>query len=284
MGIRMSIARCCCAVVEACTKVYCLFDDFSTYGTGNTVIGEPTTETTQWEEAFPSIGNTVATQNSSGQLEISSSVSGDSDRHGIIRRWGVSGQGDSPDFTSGYANATSLEFDLVSFDWASGFNNPSLSAYIGLDPNGSVGFRPTIEFDSTFSNNQTRYRATFLYVGGSALVAQTGFNNSGDTSAIEGTYKIEIYDGAIVSGSYKFEWKVWFGGSVVVESLTGATRNYAALTFDCGDGLDNWCALPRVQFYNYIVAGGKEHPTITLDNIKLAVNGDTTCHSGAPAP
>ena len=134
MGIRMSIARCCCAVVEACVKVYCIFDDFSTYGTGNTVIGQPTSETTQWEQAFPATSNAVAIENSAGQLEISSSVALDSGSHGIIRRWGVSGQDDTPDFTTGYANATSLEFDLFSFDWASGYNNPELNSYCGLSP------------------------------------------------------------------------------------------------------------------------------------------------------
>ncbi len=254
--------------------MYCIFDDFTSYGSGNTVIGEPTTETTQWEDAFPA-NNTVAIENASGQLEISSSVANDGTAHGILRRWGVSGQGDAPDFTTGYANATSLEFDLVSFDWAGSPGNPQLNSYCGLDPNGGAGFRPTIEFDSLYSNNATRYRSVFVYTGGSAFLAQTGWGTTGDTSAIEGTYKIEMYDGAIVSGTYKFEWKVWFNGSVVAQSLNGASRVFNPLSFDCGDGLDAWCERPRVQFYNYVV--NSYHPTMTIDNINLHVNGDESC-------
>jgi hypothetical protein len=145
-----------------------------------------------------------------------------------------------------------------------------------------VDFRPTIEFDSLFSNNATRYRTNFVYTGGTVFLAQTGFNTTGDTSAIEGTYKIEMYDGAIVSGSYKFEWKIWLNGSVVAQSLNGTTRVNPALTFDCGDATDAWCQNPRIQFYNYIVQGTKKHPTMTIDNVKLHVNADDSCDTGVP--
>ncbi len=280
MGIRMSVARCCCGGDSGCTNVFCLYDDFSAYGNGNTVIGQPTSDISQWEQAFPAGGvnteDAVAIQNASEQLELSSSVTTGPDVNhgcGIKRRWGVT---DATDFISGYANATWFEFELVEMGTAAGDANPQVDFFAALLFEGDVAFRPGFNFSSRFSNNSTRFEIDFLYRDPYSIqtlrLDTSGWGD--DTSFMNNTYKLEMYDGAYDGdGIFRWEWKVWVGGVVVAESMTGVSRNYYKLEYDNGTG---WCENSGICFFNTVV-GFKAQPTVTLDNIRFHVNNDTDC-------
>ena len=264
MKTKLSVSRCCC-VSYLCSKPLCQYDAFDTYG--------PLLNAMMVNAGGPynPIGGTDGYQ-VSDQLVISTSGSVTSG-YGVYRDWGVSGPPSAPDFELGYSKKTYGQVEFINV------GSGDLDVFITLSSEGgsiATGFHiykgqtttSTIDFVydywTTTSNTKT--------INIDSLVADADLFKS---------YRMEVYDGRVNPNNsvrWDFEWKAVIDGTIVLESMTGAVRNYPALSWGLSSVfLPFWCDRPALNIYHQGVPIGYSTPTTTWDNLKISVNGDETC-------
>ena len=273
MGIRMSIARCCC-VPAGCSTPTCQYDEFDTYGTGNSVLSNSFYDSV----IGTGVGSTSATQTASEQLKLSAGTSSNAE---LWFKLGVSGGNDSPDFETAYADKTVLEVEVKDVE----STNHKVS--LGFLPEGDIAGvdYPRIFISTGYVNSTThRKRVRWTDVDNSVQTADLTFSSPANTDYYKHTYAIELYDYQQQTGSDSvsratFEWKIVESGSVLFESHDGTSRLYsrfgAALPTDVAY---DWCSSPRgrltVSGFNHISFGTN---IAYFDNLSVNVNGDDSC-------
>ena len=190
------------------------------------------------------------------------------DLYGIQRHFGLD---NVFDFSTTYATASFLSVDLVSV------SSGDLDVKFGLTVQNLTIFpnyeSAAIHIVKTASNSHD-----LDFVRQTTFGPQTVNISTGVTSAnIIKNYKIAFYDPSLSGppGRAEFEWKVLFDDVIVLESLTGATRNYSKMVF-ASTGT-NWCEDFVVFLHHNAASMLGTVPGTIWDNLAISVNGNVAC-------
>jgi hypothetical protein len=132
-------------------------------------------------------------------------------------------------------------------------------------------------------NNVSSYSAALSYTPASGNVFQITLQSITPYPAgIAKKYELHLYDfafEAVIQGArrYSFEFKVLYDSLIVLESMTGTTRNQVRGLIDYID----WCLDPY-SMVNGIV-GSSPAGYIDIDEFSFQINGDDSC-SPPPVP
>lgn len=272
MGIRMSIARCCCGVL--CSTATCYHDEFDTYGSGNSVLSNSFYDSAIGTGAL----STSAKQTASEYCRLDS---GTSSSASLMAKWGVGGDWDSPAFDTAYADRTSISYTIKDV------RDLTQTTSIGYYPEGQISGVdfPFLKFQLGYVNTNTyRKRASYTDVDNNTQNVDIVLNSSVTKSYYQHTYAVEIYDyqqqiGSDSKSRSTFEWKIIEDGSVLLESHDGTSRNYSRFGAAMPDEeAYDWCSRPRARIAIAGFAGFGTSNFVDFDDLKLSVNGDTACH------
>lgn len=189
-----------------------------------------------------------------------------------VRTWGLT----DPDSLIGstYANRTQFVYDLSSWENGGAAGNGFYLGLIGRNTN----FRLLV-----VDNNVSSYSAFLTYTPASGNVFQIPLQSITPYPAgIAKKYELHLYDftfESVVQGArrYSFEFKVLYDSLIVLESMTGTTRNQVRGLIDYID----WCLDPY-SMVNGIV-GSSPAGYIDMDEFSFQINGDDSC-SPPPVP
>lgn len=281
MSIRMSVGRCCC--VSGCANHTCWYDIFDGYTVGDDIVEIPLSGLNSASKPYrarpvgglggaytPDTDAVVATGN---LLEISKFNPTGQTVFGISKGWGVSSQSDL--HTSGYSNRSIFGWTVDSWDRDGDSTNNILFGLRGyyqmsiyIVESGS-SFTPYFEITNRVSEVQQ-------YIPMPSMSHPSGLLSK---------FEIELYDGVdegVVSGqtgttASSFEWKVKIDDLIVLESMTGTTRNYEKTLF----GTTDWCELPKA-FVDVNNSSTAADPTLTLSEWRISIAGDDGCVPSTP--
>jgi len=257
-------------VVGDCATPTCQFDTFNTYGSGNAIWSN-----SWYDEANSTNGINSPEQSASGTCfwDHSSSLGE------LYAYWGVSGGATSPDFLTGYSNRTSLEMEIV--DVGSVTDLVSLN----IHPRGVISGldRQFISFETGYQNSSShRKRVKWSDVDNTLHQTTTTFSAASSTSFYQHTYTIELYDYVQQTGSDSvsratWQWKVKEDGIAIFESHDGTNQieSRFASAAPAGYTGTTWCDTPMVRIAHS--GFGFFSNDMEFDNLKLSVNGDTSC-------
>jgi len=196
----------------------------------------------------------------------------------ISRGWGVDGnQNTLALIGSTYANSTLNKVVVQNWD-----NGGKSSSAVVIWQGSGTGLNNLIATDNGSSYSLYWQWREF----GSASTSPPTNNSQLISSPTYGTglhkeYEIKLWDAAfegfksfVSANQYSFEWQVSIAGSVVIESITGTTRNYSRMFI----GGANWCSFP---FMAMIATNGT---TLEVSEWDVSVNGDKSCLPTPPPP
>ena len=269
MKTKMSVSRCCC-----CSSDTCWYDNFSTWTVGDDLIQTPykipADPATPYNGFY---GNETAIVQSGNLLRLSGPNS--SGQAQFNRTWGLS----NPDSLIGSTYANKTEFNYGINDWVSNSIIGTSGFYLGFIGRNSE-FRILIaDNNSSAYSPYLNYTAVGVGFRQVSLPAITPY-----PSAIAKRYSFQMYDFAFIgtvfgARRYSFEFKVLYDSTVVLESLTGTTRNEIKGYIDFID----WCLDP----YSAVDAIVNPSPPgyIELDEFSFYINGNNSCTpTPPPAP
>ena len=281
MSIRMSVGRCCC--VSGCANHTCWYDIFDSYTTGDDIVEIPLSGLNSASKPYRArpVGgpggaytpDTDAVVTAGDLLEITKFNPTGQTVFGISKGWGVGSQSDLHGGT--YSDKSVFGWTIDSWDRDGDTTQNILMGVRGyyqssiyIVENGS-SFTPYFEITRQ-SNGVQQYIPMPSMSHPSGLIAK---------------FEIELYDGvdegAIggVSGATKssFEWKVKIDDLIVLESMTGATRNYEKTLL----GTTDWCGLPA-SFIDVNNNSTASDPTLTLSEWRISIAGDDGCVPAIP--
>ena len=263
--------------VEGCLFPKCWYDDFSGYAVSSTnLLHVPTNPNDPDPSATPYRCNPLTSQGGafipSCNLEV---ITGDLAKlrprysdgsSGLLNMRKHFSAGDQSAFLgSTYADRNSMTYEIT--DWFKD-TDPTTVHEITL---------------SSYFENQFKITETNSNVFSGAVVITSADDFLQDnipftlTGGIEQAFTLNFWDG-VDEGDYggatgvtlsSFEWEFQVAGVVVVESLTGETRNHPRMLV----GSSNWCS----EISAILSCNNNAGATYTLDRIEAFTAADASC-------
>lgn len=215
--------------------------------------------------------STSATQITGDRCRLSSGTSGNAE---LYFKMGVAGGHTSPEFQTGYANRTSMEFDVKDV------SDLTASYSLGFYPDGVIvgtTFSRLIFSTGYVTTNKYSKRMNWTDVDNNLQSAEIVTNSAVTKAYYQHVYRVEFYDYLQQTGSdavsrATFQWKVLEDGVPILESHDGTSQVYSRF----GAVSDGWCSEPRgrITVSGFIFFGSNY---VDFDDLKLNVNADESC-------
>ncbi len=215
--------------------------------------------------------STSATQITGDRCRLSS---GSANNAELYFNMGVAGGVTSPEFQTGYANRTSMEFDVKDV------SDLTASYGLGFHPEGVIAgtaFSRLIFQTGYVTTNTYRKRMTWTDVDNTVQTADIVTNSAVTKAYYQHVYRVEFYDYLQQTGSDSvsratFQWKVLEDGVTILESHDGASQVYSRFGAVSG----GWCSEPRGRIsVSGFISFGADY--VDFDDLKLNVNADESC-------